>query len=111
MIHDDQVALEGGQYEGPDTGNKTFDRKHKRHYGAINDFSVRQKSNITTGIIYKRGCTDFFFLIIFMITFLGMFGLAAYALIKGHPGKFIAPYDAAGDMCGYGEKPNTASLS
>jgi hypothetical protein len=34
---------------------------------------------------------------------LGMFGLAVYALVAGQPGKFIAPFDAAGNMCGYAE--------
>lgn len=36
-----------------------------------------------------------------IVTFLGIFGLAIYALVAGNPDKFIAPYDAAGRLCGF----------
>lgn len=51
--------------------------------------------------MHDRSCTDFFWAIIMGVTFFGMFGLATYALVAGQPAKFIAPYDAAGHMCGY----------
>jgi len=42
MVRGDQTdLLEGGEEPGPNTGNKTFDRKWKRHSNAIRDFSVR----------------------------------------------------------------------
>jgi len=37
-----------------------------------------------------------FFLLLMIATFLGIFGVAIYALVTGSPGKFIAPYDATG---------------
>lgn len=36
-----------------------------------------------------------------VVTFLGIFGLAVYALVAGNPDKFIAPYDATGQLCGF----------
>jgi hypothetical protein len=36
-----------------------------------------------------------------IVTFLGIFGLAVYALVAGNPDKFIAPYDATGQLCGF----------
>jgi hypothetical protein len=42
-----------------------------------------------------------FFLLLMVISFLGIFGVGIYALVMGEPGKFIAPYDANGQMCGY----------
>ena len=36
-----------------------------------------------------------------IVTFLGIFGVAVYALVAGNPNKFVAPYDANGSMCGF----------
>jgi len=30
-----------------------------------------------------------------------MFGCAIYAIATGHPQRLIAPYDSAGNLCGY----------
>lgn len=62
---------------------------------------MREKSGVSDGIVYDRSCTDFFFLILMIVTFLGIFGLAVYALVVGNPDRLIAPYDAAGQMCGF----------
>lgn len=42
-----------------------------------------------------------FFLLLMVISFLGIFGVGIYALVMGEPAKFIAPYDANGQMCGF----------
>jgi hypothetical protein len=52
-------------------------------------------------MVMERGCTDFFFLIAFLATMLGMFGLALFAVAKGRTAMFYAPYDAANQMCGF----------
>jgi hypothetical protein len=62
---------------------------------------VREKSGINDGVIYDRSCTDFFFMILFVLSFLGIFGVAIYALTTGDPSKLTAPYDADGALCGY----------
>ena len=100
MVRGDQVGHEGGA-EDPQTGNKNFDRRYKKHSEAIKDFSVREKSGINDGIVYDRSCTDVFFLLLMIATFIGIFAVAVYALVAGDPHKFIAPYDAEGQMCGF----------
>ena len=51
----------------------------------------------------ERECTDFFWLILMICTFVGVFGVAVYALATGDPHKMIAPYDGAGNLCGFDE--------
>ena len=101
MVRGDQTAPYEGGEAGPNTGNKTFDRKWKRHSEAIKDFSVRSKSGIQNGVVLDRGCSDPLCLILFVVSFLAMFGLAIYAIVQGKPQMFYAPYDASGNMCGF----------
>ena len=45
--------------------------------------------------------TDVTFLIIFLLAFSAMIGLSGYGIAKGQPAKLIAPYDGAGNLCGF----------
>lgn len=86
----------------PTTGSKSYDRRIKKHKAAYDEFNLQSKYTFgDSGLVEDRRMTDITFLIIFVLALSAMVGLSGYGIQKGNPAKLIAPYDAAGNLCGF----------
>ncbi|OQR78668.1 choline transporter protein 2-like, partial [Tropilaelaps mercedesae] len=54
------------------------------------------------GPVYRRRCTDFMFLIIFICFLLGWGLLSTVAFKRGDVNRIIYPSDSSGNICGTG---------
>ena len=79
------------------------DRKAKKYEVEINGFNLKEKSQIRTGLVLERRCTDCFCLVLFLATILTMVALTGYSLKKGHVEKLIGPIDGDFKICGADE--------
>jgi hypothetical protein len=71
------------------------------HAETVDGFTVKD-SGISTGIVYERDCTDKGCWILFIVTLCAMIGVIIYGVSAGEWEKWSAPYDASGNLCGYG---------
>ena len=76
------------------------DRKAKKHQAAINGFNLKDKSQIRTGLVLERRCTDCFCLVLFLASICTMVGLTGYSLKQGQVEKLIGPIDGDFKICG-----------
>ena len=96
----DENLIEGE--EAPTTGSKSYDRRIKKHKAAYDEFNLQSKYTFgESGLVEDRRMTDITFLLIFLLALSAMIGLSGYGISKGNPGKLIAPYDGAGNLCGF----------
>ena len=88
MVRSDQdqnqhlIADEGE--EAPSTGDKSYDRRIKKHKAAYDEFALKDKYTFgESGLVEDRRMTDVTFLIIFLLAFCAMIGLSGYGIAKG----------------------------
>ena len=80
---------------------KGIDAKREKYADDLAEFNVRSTSGVENGLILERRCTDVFWLGAFGVTLATMLIMAFVSIGKGRPGLLVAPYDAAGNMCGF----------
>lgn len=88
-----------------DDGYQNADGGRKKGYDDdVNGFSCKGSSSIQDGIVRaERGCTDCFFLLIFL-AFVGSMGYLTFLGYKeGDLPKLLAPLDADNNFCGITE--------
>jgi hypothetical protein len=87
---DDFRAFEGG------------DEKKGKYDDQVNGFKVKDELKNSGGFASysQRGCTDVLFLILFWIGMGFMLFLGVDGLMKGNPGKLLAPLDGDSKFCG-----------
>ena len=90
-------------YPNPQDNPKIGGRRAKqlvKYSVQIQEFSVRNESAITNGLVMDRKATDFGCLAFFGLVLLTMFGLTCYGFIKGNIFKLVGGIDGDGKICG-----------
>lgn len=64
---------------------------------------MKDKSNITTGLVKDRKTTDCLCLLLFLATFATMIALSIYGLVKGNIAELIGGINGENEICGVGE--------
>jgi len=80
-----------------------MERKANKHSGAINSFSLSQKSQIVSGYVAggERKPTNCVFCIVFLFFIFGMITISIIGFTKGNYKALIAGVDSDGNICGY----------
>lgn len=69
----------------------------------MNNFSLKNNSNIEDGVVKERGCTDILCLGVFIVFLVGMFSVTSFCFAEGNVSKYLAPVDHNWHICGYSE--------
>ena len=77
-----QVPAAGNNADPPEkksSGSKSYDKRLERHAENIQNFAVTD-SGITAGapMLMERGCTDIFWLFVFIATMVAMLGVVIF---------------------------------
>jgi hypothetical protein len=96
-----------GQNENPKTRGE---RKALKYKSEIDGFDLKSKSQIRTGIVTERSCTNMFCLVLFLATILVMVGLTWVGFNQGDVQKLIAGVDGDHNICGTGEAAGFPNL-
>ena len=79
---------------------KRQERHLIKHKAAIDEFSVKEKSGVSGGIVGERKCTDVWCCVLLVLVLGAMVGMAIYGGTSGNATRLLAPLDGARNFCG-----------
>lgn len=94
--------MQKSKYEKRYEANLRGHSQQQKYEEDVQQFSVALNSDIKTGMVEKRGCTDLICTIAFVAFLIMMINFSVYGYRVGNVRKLMAPIDRHDHFCGIG---------